>query len=230
MTKEEIRKSTIQEIFDSSRLKEHGFKYLKSKGTFKKTNDNSSLTIDFNSTKVNVLDNVNIVIVNASVADNGFAIWQKEKFGNYPSGLIGCAKIKNLFIHGPPWHDFNLTEDEEIRKTVAAEIVNILRTDVLIFFEICNEPLKILEKLNYPCFCVSSIIEYFEYKNLQKYISDIIEKKSEKLPDLKKEIDYYLDFLKSNDKPSSGFKETFTNETKLVALQIAETLSKINNS
>jgi hypothetical protein len=230
MTKEEIRKITIQEIFDKSKFNDFGFKYLKSKSCFEKRIDTINYNIGFGSMKTNILDNVNIVIANAGVSDNKFAIWQKEKLGHYPSGQIGCAKIKNLFIEGPPWHDFNLTDDEEIRKSVVNEISNILSTDVLMFFEIFDEPLNIIDKLNYPCFSVSTIIEYFEYKNLQKYIPDIIDKKSENHQDLKKEIDYYIGYLKSNDAPIGGFKETYTNKTKLIASQIAETLTKINNS
>ena len=216
MTKQEIRKVTIQEIFDNSGLKEKGYKYLKLKACFDRHSSDFTFSIGFGSTKMNMLDNTNIVIVTASVINNKYAGWQKSKFGTYSSGLIGAGKIKNLFKAGPPYYDFDLTENEDVRKKVLGEISSILISDVLFFFELCSDTKKLLDNVNLPCFSISSIIEYFEFENLQTYIPLAIEKKSTLYPDLKKNIEYYTDFLSKNTKPVGGFKETFNDNFNII--------------
>ena len=153
MTKEEVRKKAILDIYELSNLHELGFKYYKSKNFFERKQNDFSFVIGFGSAKVNILDNTNIIIVNASVSDDKFADWQKTRLDKYPSGLIGSGKIKNLFVSGPPYFDFDLTENEDIQKSVISDISTIITSSVFQFFELCTVTDKIIENINFCFFC-----------------------------------------------------------------------------
>ena len=230
MTKEEVRKKAILDIYEGNNLQELGFRYYKSKNYLERKRSDFSFIIGFNSTKVNILDNTNIIIITASVSDDKFADWQKNRLGKYPSGLIGGGKIKNLMVAGPPYYDFDLTENENTQQTVIKEISLEIKSSVFKFFELCIEIERIIENINLPCFSAPTIIEYLAYKNCREKISNIIDTKSKIYPELKTQIDYYSSYLSINSKPIGGFKETYEDNSKLLALQIAETLLRINNS
>ena len=228
MSKEEARKKTVQEIYENLMLKDLGFKYFKAKNYFERKSNGFSFTIGFNSSRVNILENTNILIVTAGVSHEKFAEWQKDKLGRYPSGLIGSGKIKNLFTPGPPYIDFDIQENEAKRQEVIAEISSILKSNVFDFFEICIDKNRIIENVNLPCFSISSIIQYFKFIGNEQDISIFFEKKAESFSEIKDQINYYSDRLKHTPSGTS-FPETFTDASKLSALQIAETMIRIGN-
>lgn len=228
--KKKKRQESIQDIFVKSGLGQLGFKYLKSKSIFQVTEGDFLCTIGFGSTKVNVLPNTNILIINASAENTQFAEWQSRELGNYPSGQIGVGKIKNLFNPGPPYIDFDIKEDELTRNQIVNEVVDIIRTDVLRFFKICRKDNDIISNINLPCFNTGTVIQYFHFLKKKELLGDILDKRINIYPELRKDIEYYSNLLVTNGKSTAGFKETYTDASKRVALEIAETLFEIDKS
>lgn len=228
--KKNKRRESIEDIFIKSGLGQLGFKYLKSKSVFQLTEGDLLYIIGFGSTKVNILPNTNILIINAGVENTKFAEWQNRHLGKYPSGQIGVGKIKNLFNPGPPYIDFDIKEDESTRHQIVNEVETIIREDVLRFFRICENGNDILNNINLPCFSVGTIIQYFHFLGERKLIDDVIDKKQFIYPELRKNIEHYSKLLLTSGKPTTGFKETFDDVSKRVALEIAETIVEIEGS
>lgn len=227
MTKEQIRKEAISQIFDKIGLKDLGFKYLKSKNIFERKSNGLTYIIGFGSTRNNSLENTNVIIATTSVRDEKFADWQKEKLGKHPSGIIGCGKIKNLFTDGPPFHYFDLTENMSIQKNTIEELCMIIKTDVLTFFNLCESIETIISNIHLPCFLPWTIIEYLVFTNQKDRIDEVLEIYSEKHLTLRQEIRHYTKLLEENTN-ENNFKDTYQNETKRIALQIAKSFMLMN--
>jgi|SRR5690554_5373319 len=229
MTKQAIRKQAIAEIFSKTNLNDLGFKYLKSKNGYKREFNGLTYSIGFGSTRNNSLENTNIIIARTGVYDKKFAIWQQEKLGKRSGGRIGGGQIKNLFVDGPPYYDFDLTENKEVQQSVIEEICTVIKSDVLNFFEICSSTENIIANIHLPCFSIWCVIEYLTFIGQEHKINEVLDVYSKNYPTLMQEIKHYTNLV-SEQGIENNFRETYHNETKRIALQIANSLTLINKA
>lgn len=227
--KKQIRLEFISDLYETCNLRDLGFKYLKSKGIIIRKSENLEEIIGFSSSRVNILEDTNILNITAYTHDMQFAVWKKEVLEGYPSGIIGGDLINNLFSEGPPYITFDLKNDLETRNSVFLEVVKCINTDVMKFFNICRDYREIRKNIFLPCFDIPNILSYLIFLNGMEAYDGFVDNISRVYPTLRTEIEYYKTTILTKRESIEGFEETFGNQSKAYAHDIAKILIKIND-